>query len=201
MVNNIEERAEKVEFGPFKSRLYSFFASRSREHKVVYEKIVSDMKTLNPRKVLDIGCGPGIVSAMIAETLPEAQIFCIDPSRSMVDIANRRFKKLKLEDRVYAKIGSSENINLDGNFDVIFTSLSFHHWKNGVEDLTKLVKKLLPRGIFIIYEHLMKGSGKGQTAIRYGISKEFVESIVLTDFTKSYEIVGKLVILKFSKLE
>lgn len=190
---------QKDEFGPIFSRLYSVFASRSGKHRAVYTRIADDITALNPSSVLEIGCGPGITSAMIAEKIPSAKIVCIDPSSTMVKIARKRFQKMSVEKNVSCTIGDSEATGLTGAFDVIFTSLSFHHWKNGIQDVERLIVNHMPRGEFVIYENLVSKSTKnGKPVHSHGITMDFVDEVEIPGVLKSYEIKGELIALKFS---
>lgn len=190
---------EKEEFGPVFSRIYSFFAGRSRKHREVYSRISSDIVALNPKRILEIGSGPGIAAAMIAQRLPDTSITCIDPSSTMVKIANRRFEKLSLSTRVHCSQGNSSDPGISGSFDAIFSSLSFHHWENGMEDLTRLISDHMHDGTFTIYENLLEGSGNGEKqGHSHGISLKFAESIEIPGVNKTFETTGGLVALRFS---
>lgn len=187
------------EFGPIFSRIYAFFASRSRRHREVYAEISQDIMPLKPSSILEIGSGPGIAAAMLAEKLPDVKISCIDPSPTMVKIANRRFEKLSLAPRVKSTVGDSSNTGVDGHFDVIFSSLSFHHWQNGEEDLVKLVGKHMPKGTLIIYENLLPDSNAdGKGGHGHGLSMKKIEMMQISGLIKTYKIQGELVALKFT---
>ena len=203
MVSQDEKKAigEKEEFGPIFARLYSLFASRSGKHKAVYSKILEDMVSLNPSSILEIGSGPGIAAAIIAQKLPGTKITCVDPSTTMVKIANRRFEELSLAPRVRSEFGDSSKFVTTEKFDLIFSSLSYHHWRNGKKDLQELARKYLPAGTLIIYENFI---GNGDSAKRgkhqHGIGLNDIESIEIPGFKKTYEIDGKLVTVKFSNI-
>lgn len=55
--------------------------------------------------VLDLGCGPGQQSLVLADALSGAEIRAIDVLPSMVDEANRRFRSANLGHRVRAEVG------------------------------------------------------------------------------------------------
>lgn len=199
MENNLIEPKRRAEFGPIFARIYSFFASRSRRHREVYAKISQDIISLRPSSVLEIGSGPGIAAAMIAGKMPDVRIYCVDPSPTMVNIANRRFEKLSLASRLKSTVGDSSDIGMEGNFDVIFSSLSYHHWQRGEEDLVQLAEKHLARGTLIIYENLLpETNGVSKRGHGHGLSMKKIDAIQISGLVKTYEILGDLVALKFT---
>lgn len=189
---------QKIEFGPVLSRIYSFFAARTGGHRRIYEKIVQDIVPLKPGSILEIGCGPGVASAMIARRLPEVKITCVDPSPTMIEIANRRFEKLSLGDRIRGVVGSSSNTSVAGKFDILFTSISFHHWREPDSDLVNLINKHLEKGMMIIYENLLKPNG-GKSTHRHGLSEDYVKKLEISGTEKSYEVHDDLIVVKFIK--
>lgn len=193
------EPEDREEFGPLMSRLYSLMASKARDHKKIYRKITEDIVEISPENILEIGSGPGIVAAMIAENLPQTRIVCIDPSPSMVRIASRRFKKMGIEGRVSCSIGSSGNTSVEGKFDLIFTSISFHHWKDPEKDLRNIIEKHLGNGSLIIYENLV-GTGEKKTAHNHGITKDYADGLEMPGVTRGVHTYGDLIIVRFSRI-
>ncbi len=192
---------DKQEFGPIFARLYSLFASRSGKHKAVYSKILEDMVSMNPSSILEMGSGPGIAAAIIAQKLPGTKITCVDPSTTMVKIANQRFEELSLAPRVKSELGESSKFVTTEKFDLIFSSLSYHHWRNGKQDLQELARKYLPAGTLIIYENFIQNEdGAKSVKHHHGIGLKDIESIEIPGFRKAYEIEGKLVRVKFSNI-
>jgi trans-aconitate 2-methyltransferase len=65
-------------------RQYSAFASdRSRP----FHDLVAQVGAPAPRRVIDLGCGPGTLTATLAERWPDAEVVGIDSSSSMLDEA------------------------------------------------------------------------------------------------------------------
>ena len=189
---------EKEEFGPVFARVYAIAASLSRRHKTVYSKALEDIVSLNPSNILEVGSGPGIAAALIAQKLPLAKILCVDPSSTMVKIANKRFERLSLSPRVKSVVGKSSSISTTEKFDLIFSSLSYHHWSDGPRDLNVLAGKYLSAGNLLIYENFIANPENGNGGMHHhGISTKDIESMNIPGFKKSYEITGKLVTVKF----
>lgn len=96
-------------------------------------------------RVLDLGAGTGLLSAMVVEKFPRARITLLDFSTEMLEVARRRFASE--DDRFDLQISDYSEENLPGGHEVIVSSLSIHH----LEDPEK--KELFRR----IYDSLPEG--------------------------------------------
>lgn len=137
-------------FGPVRSRLYALFSRRGLGR--LHDRIASDVIDLQPSTILDLGCGPGDVLSRVASSGWKAELFGVDPSPQMLSIAKRRIGAIRREGVTLAR-GSSRNIPFPGTFDVILTSLSFHHWGDRERDLPMILQRLSNRGSLLIYEY------------------------------------------------
>lgn len=199
--SEVKPSGEKEEFGPVFARFYALIASLSGRHKTVYSKALEDIVSMNPSAILEVGSGPGIAAALIGKKLPLAKILCVDPSSTMVKIANKRFERLYLSPRVKSVIGKSSNISTTEKFDLLFSSLSYHHWSDGTKDLCDLAGKYLLAGNILIYENFIANPGKENSGVhQHGISLKDIEAMDIPGFRKSYEITCKLVAVKFSSI-
>ncbi len=52
------------------------------------------------RRVIDLGCGPGVGTALLAQAFPSASVLAVDGARAMLDRAEDRATRLGLADRV-----------------------------------------------------------------------------------------------------
>jgi ubiquinone/menaquinone biosynthesis C-methylase UbiE len=76
--------------------------------------------------ILDLGCGTGRFSEALAARF-NAEVIGIDPSKKMLEQARSK----QLDARVHYEPGSGEAIPLPANsVDVVFMSMSFHHFNN-----------------------------------------------------------------------
>lgn len=163
-------------FGRISSRCYSL-ASRSRTMKKFHEFVMGDLLSLDFSTVLDIGCGPGTVLLSLAQNREGLLGSGIDPSIHMVRIASGRARRLGLLQRVKFAQGSNRYIPLEDRFDVIYTSLSFHHWKDNAESITGIMQRLKERGRFIVYEITDDGSLARKFLKAHLMSKENFEAV------------------------
>ncbi|MFW9999766.1 MAG: class I SAM-dependent methyltransferase [Candidatus Hodarchaeota archaeon] len=78
--------------------------------------------------LIDVGSGTGFLSIEIAKRAPKLNIYGIDLSRKMVEIATSNAKGFK---NVNFKLANAINIPFENNsVDFIASTGSFHHWKH-----------------------------------------------------------------------
>lgn len=99
------------------------------------KKLIELAKLKGNEKVLDIGCGTGTFDLMLAKALQKDSIFGIDISPKMAAIA--RSKAERNNYKINYRIGSSTDLPYGNEeFDVIFTSLMYHHLNYGEKQRT-----------------------------------------------------------------
>jgi trans-aconitate 2-methyltransferase len=91
-----------------------FAAERTQPARDLLARIGLD----TPRRVIDLGCGPGNSTALLAERWPAAELSGLDSSPAMIAQANRDFP-----DRHWIVGDISEWANAEGEpFDVVFSN-------------------------------------------------------------------------------
>lgn len=88
------------------------------------------LEVINPRptdSILDVGCGTGTLTLMIAALLKEpGRVVGIDAAPRMVQIAEK--KKLSVAANVAFKVGVAERLDFADNFfDTVASSMFTHH--------------------------------------------------------------------------
>lgn len=105
-------------------------------------------------KLLDFGSGTGLVSFFLAENVGE--IVGVDTSEKMVEVFNKKAKENNINAVAYHMDLSQEE--LGNNFDVVVSSMTFHHIKYPVNMLKKL-SRYLKKGGYIAVADLVKEDG------------------------------------------
>lgn len=93
--------------------------------------LLSRIEFDSPSKIIDIGCGPGNSTQILAQRWPKSQITGIDNSQAMIDKACHDFpdQEWKLLDD-----GSDK---LQGKFDIVFSNAAIQWIPNHFELLQK----------------------------------------------------------------
>lgn len=105
---------------------------------------------LMPRRILDLGCGPGIETLGLCEVFPEAEVHGLDLSAPFV-----RFAHLWAEDAGHAvhyrQADAQRTGYPDGHFDLIVSHILFHEtWHDQMPRIfTEAHRILAPGGVFL----------------------------------------------------
>jgi len=128
-------------------------------HRSLLDLVVSNSDAKNCDKVLDIGCGTGLLSLKLLQK-SGCSVTGIDNSREMLAIFKDKIRRLGLEKRVNCKLMDIDSLNFkDNTFDAAVSSVVLHHLKNKLTPLKNIYKLLKPGGVFIIGEIDMDSTG------------------------------------------
>ena len=108
----------------------------------------------NPRRVLDVGCGTGALMRKAAKRFPRVDLSGVDPAPGMVEAAGRAWRGDREARFVQA---AAEHLPFeDGEFDLVTSTLSFHHWQGQQAGLNEIGRVLAPGGICGPGRHLRR---------------------------------------------
>lgn len=101
-------------------------------------------------RVLDLGAGTGLLSALILDRFPHASVTVFDISEGMLAVARRRFAALA-PGRVAFVVGDYGTRTLGGPFDAVVSGLSIHHLEHEAKRALfgQVFAGLRPGGLFI----------------------------------------------------
>ena len=98
--------------------------------------------------VLDVACGPGILSAAIAKTAREVLAFDLTPQ--MLKRAAQRCAEAGLGNVTFREGSAIELPFADAAFDAVVTRLSVHHFDRPDRAMSEIFRVLRPGGRFVI---------------------------------------------------
>ncbi len=122
---------QRLFFGPIQSKMLDLLAQA---------------KAVNaPSCILDVGCGTGRLLRKASVRWPGTTVCGVDPAEGM--IANAR----RLNPDGVFRLAAAESLPfLDQSFDIILSSISFHHWTDQVKGLQEIARVLRPGGWFCL---------------------------------------------------
>jgi SAM-dependent methyltransferase len=115
-----------------------------------------------PRRILDVGAGPGVAICELARRFPEARLIALDSSPAMLGRARARAAAQGFSERVETVLaempdglgpkGPLAATTPLGSVDLIWASASLHHVGDEVAALQALRRMLSPGGLIAISE-------------------------------------------------
>lgn len=114
--------------------------------KNIFRLYNSNLKTLTPRNMLDVGCGDGSRSLLLAEyfNINKKQLFGLDYDQNLVNACNLRFQSAKIDLEV-------EPIPFEkGTFDVVVCNQVLEHLKNYRTVIDNLIRVTKKNGFIIL---------------------------------------------------
>lgn len=107
-----------------------------------------------PAKVLEVGCGPGHLTNVLAET-PGLEVTGLDLDPQMIERARAnaaRSAEIAGREPVYV-VGDVAALPFDdAAFDVVVTTFSMHHWSDPAAGLAEIGRVLRPGGRALIWD-------------------------------------------------
>lgn len=135
-------------------------------HRELLNLIVRNARLKTGDKILDVGCGTGLLSLKLLQN-SDCSVIGVDYSPEMMGIFETKIKKLKLKDRVSIELMDVRALKFkDHTFDRVVSSVTLHHLVEKLPALRKIFRVLKPGGIFILGEIDMDTTGKHTDAKR-----------------------------------
>lgn len=152
------------------------------------EKIRAHLKKQDSLKVLEVGCGTGILGSQFVSK--ENELIGVDTSSGMLDVFNQKFHGNQNVQSMILNLEENE-FPLDKKFDLIISSMAFHHLKSPEKMIFKLKKLLAPSGVLAVID-LDEEPGnfhpdpKNMGVFHFGFSKTETDRwAIVAEFPKS----------------
>lgn len=109
---------------------------------------VLDLLEVDPSdSLLEVGSGPGLGLELAAARAHEGRVVGVDPSETMLEMAQRRNRARIKTGRVELHLGTADGLPFDGaTFDKAMTMNSLHLWRDPVAGLMEVRRTLRPGG-------------------------------------------------------
>jgi ubiquinone/menaquinone biosynthesis C-methylase UbiE len=132
-------------------RQYARWAERydERWRDYVDRTVAATLAMLAPEpgdRLLDVGCGTGVLLDAVVARWPEVLPCGVDLSPEMLAVARRR-----LPERVELQVGDVHRLPFAaGDFDVVVSTSSLHHWRDPRLAIAEQVRVLRPGGTLVL---------------------------------------------------
>lgn len=125
------------------SELYLRFESERTRPSV---DLVNALGVDSPKNIIDIGCGPGNSTAVLAERFPDADIIGVDNSIEMIEKARSLYPEIS-----FSMLDASGDLSAyTGTFDVVFSNSCIQWLPNHSRLLPRLMSLLSPGGVLAV---------------------------------------------------
>src|SRR3954470_10252865 len=115
-----------------------------------FARVVRDVRG----RVLDVGCGPGVLTDVLVRRYSAKRVDAIDPTPGFVEAARARLPGVDV------RLGTAEELPYaDGSYEVAFAQLVVHFMKDPVRGLSEMAR--VARGglvVACVWDH---GGGRG----------------------------------------
>ena len=115
----------------------------SSQQKAWGKKLIAELQFKGNEKILDLGCGDGVLTAEMAKFVPDGFVLGIDASESMIETA----KKYNAGANVRFELLDINTIDFKSEFDLIFSNATLHWVKDHGRLLRNVFKALKNRGV------------------------------------------------------
>lgn len=120
------------------SRGAKAYSERASVHRRIAAELVEHLpKDLQPKRILDLGCGSGFLTKALHTRFLESEIVGVDAAPEMVRFA----EELQLGPRVTFAVGDARSVEIPGSFDLI-CSASALHWMRPFDTLFGRIRLL-----------------------------------------------------------
>ena len=106
--------------------------------------LLAQVPNESPRRVIDIGCGPGNSTSLLAERWPAAELLGLDSSESMLSEARSTLPSARF---AYA---DAENWVPDESVEVVFANAIYQWVPHHLDQLPKVLDALPPGGTLAV---------------------------------------------------
>lgn len=146
------EHEFKVRDATSYDRLADSFDQHTEQYSTyAVDSLLAKVSPQRSGRIVDIGCGTGVVALTLAEREPGVTVTGIDLSDGMLAFAAAKAAKLKLGDRVEFIKGDAEALNLPGNsVDAVVSLYAWRHLPNPGKAAAEVFRVLRPGGLFAV---------------------------------------------------
>ena len=109
----------------------------------------------NPVAILDVGCGTGRLLRAAEQRFPTAALEGVDAAAGMIRHAQA---VLPARSRIRFQVATAEKLPfVSGQFDLVFSTMTFHHWDDQRGAIAEVARVLKPSGRWLLADFVVDG--------------------------------------------
>lgn len=139
--------------------------------------LISELKLKGNEKILDLGCGDGVLTEQLSLAVPTGKVIGIDASMGMIKTA----KSIKNDNIEFQQMDINE-INYKNEFNIIFSNAALHWIKDHKRLLENAYQALKFQGII-----LWDFGGAGNCANFIDVIREKITDSRFTEYFATFE--------------
>jgi trans-aconitate 2-methyltransferase len=132
--------------------------------KAMAEEVLTLLALKGDEQVLDIGCGDGKVTALVASRIPLGSVVGVDPSHEMIAFASRRFSR-DTHPNLCFEVADARRLPFKDRFDLV-VSFNALHWVPEQDSVLRSMR------------NAMKLRGRAQLRLVTAGKRKSLESVV-----------------------
>ena len=140
-------------------------------------KIISEFNLTGNERILDLGCGDGILTQQLSQLVPNGFVLGIDSSKGMIETA-----KEQKSANVSFRLLSINDIDFIDEFDLIFSNATLHWIIDHRNLLDRTYKALRKHGII-----RFNFAGDGNCSTFISVIKQVMEYNDYKDFFRAFD--------------
>jgi len=115
---------------------------------------VAAEQVASPGAILDVGCGTGKLLKSARTRFPGARLVGVDAAEEMVKYAQASTPDRAIEFRQ----ATAEDLPFpDASFDLVFSTMTFHHWSNQARGSAEVARVLTAGGRWLLADFVASG--------------------------------------------
>ena len=140
-------------------------------------------------KMLDIGCGTGLLAIEFAKNLSGVEIIGLDLSDVALEVGRDNVQKSEVIERISFKKGDAEDIPFEDNaFNLVISSNTLHLILNPIKMFNEIHRVLKPKGKFFISDFRRSWIGIFSKHVRASYSPKEVKTFLSQSELQNWKV-------------